>query len=195
MQYKISIANKHKSRQISAISISCMTINQPEFELDKLDSRELILETCELTISGFFSYKVESKTKSSRSKKLKFEKFVNIFEQSGSWKLDDDALVDLLHEKYFQNNIELKIPTTCTSLEDIIAAFNGAYLVHKADNGASICGQLGEDSDFSRKILFFSLKCFREERLLSEIIRRKIDNLNFFQKSMANWKWSIGNAA
>ena len=82
------------------------------------------------------TYKNEIRQKSNRDKKLKIDKSLSLFEQCGAWKVDDDELVDLLHTKFFSNNVEEKVKTSATTLHEVIARFNGAYLVQQVRLGS-----------------------------------------------------------
>ena len=135
------LSNRHKSRKISNINFKSQTL-----DLEKLENKtfEISLSDTEFLKNGVVTYQVESKSKSSREKKLKFSKNLTIFEKCGKWKVDDDQLVDLLHEKFFTNSKETKISSKISTLDGVISRFNGAFLVQKAANGASICGQIGQ---------------------------------------------------
>ena len=52
-------------------------------------------------LSGQVNYEVESKTKSAKSKKLKFFSTISLFSKLTNWSVNDDQLVDLLHTNYF----------------------------------------------------------------------------------------------
>lgn len=146
IQLQLTATNRHKSRQIKNVTFDPMPdIPNNQFSLAKGDSNCIPFISAGDAIRGQVTYEVESKSKAFREKKLKFEKTFSPFERCGAWKVDDDELVDLLHEKFFVNCREEKIKTHCSSLSSVIEQFNGAYLVQQAANGASICGQIGTD--------------------------------------------------
>ena len=161
---ELIVQNKHKSRDISDL----------EFLSDKRDlprSAEAAFpfsRTDDIVFKGKLSYTISSKSKSSKEKKLRFEHIITPFFNLTSWKVNDDELVDLIHEKFFDITVEEQYQTDLNSLEECLYRFSGCYLVQSAQNGASICGQLASnDEKFVMLIkvtqcnIFPILECFQ----------------------------------
>ncbi|CBY38432.1 unnamed protein product [Oikopleura dioica] len=135
---ELIVHNKHKSRDISDL----------EYLSDKRDlprSAEVAFpfsRTDDIVYKGKLLYTISSKSKSSKEKKLRFEHIITPFFNLTSWKVNDDELVDLIHEKFFEITVEQQYQTELNSLEECLYRFSGCYLVQSAQNGASICGQL-----------------------------------------------------
>ena len=111
------ITNKHKSRKISQIELVNLKANivasaPTTQQIDHKGHAEVCIEIgldgndTGVEFSGQLNYQVESKTKSAKTKKLKFFNHLSMFTLLNTWSINDDELVDLLHTKFFTVSIE-----------------------------------------------------------------------------------------
>jgi len=172
VKFKLRLQNKHKSRTIQDLALS-KTENMISSPIPNLSNGAILevdfmvpsndISTIEFVspkLSGVLSYKVESKSKDMKSKKIKFFKNISFFDFMGEWSVKDDQLVDLLHTQFFtvsaEQEYELANEKTMNELVDV---FNGCFCVQLSSNGASICGQAGpEGPDGLKFVMLLKLR-------------------------------------